>query len=228
MASSILNLSVPLGSIPSEMMNKTRMRYGILSLLALCMTTPAISQKLNFNELIEVTCSELAGFEPSEGWDVNGLIALVNELTAKRENDCQRQVLLYMKNKPSLSQERAQEIFYLDFYRRMFDSCPKFMAISHESFGQERNINPALVAISNNVTAVLEPIFAGTYQEKMDNLLASLEDIWHAHSNLIYEHYLKGFEDPALQPDVAKYMLLHNDQFAKLTVLCIIDKKRKN
>lgn len=215
-------------AILSELKNKKRMRYGILMIVGLCLSTQLHSQKLSFNELIEASCSELDGQKQTDELDVNGLIVLVNEITALRENDCQRQVLLYMKNKPGLTQERAQEIFYLDFYRRMFDTCPKFMAIAHKSFGEERNINPALVAISESVTEALEPSFDGTYQEKMDYLMASLEDIWHANSDLIYENYMEGFEDPALQPDVAKYLLLHNDQFARLTVLCLIDKKRRN
>jgi hypothetical protein len=205
-----------------------RGRGILLVVFGLCMAFDGYSQKLNFDELIEASCDDLSDYTPTEGMDVNELIALVNDLASRRENDSQRQVLINLKENPGMSQGRAQEIFYLDFYERLFESCPKFMAITHHSFGVERTSNKALEAISADVTKFLAQEYDGTPQDEMDNLMGSLDDIWHANSDLIYATYLEGFTDPNLQPDVAKYLLLYNDEFAKLTVLCIVDRKRRN
>ncbi len=197
-------------------------------MFGLCFAFEGYSQKLNFDELIEASCEDLSDYTPAEGMDVNELIALVNDLAARRENDSQRQVLINLKENPGMSQARAQELFYLDFYEKLFESCPKFMDITHQSFGVERTSNEALEAISEDVTEVLVKEYDGTPQDEMDNLMGSLDDIWHANSDLIYATYQEGFDDPNLQPDVAKYLLLYNDEFAKLTVLCIVDRKRRN
>lgn len=223
-----LNLSVPLFPIPTETRNMKIRKGIILVTVALGLSGSSYAQKLTFDQLIEASCDDLADYTPAEGMDMNGLIDLVNELAARRENESQRQVLVNLKQHPGMSQERAQEIFYLDFYDKMFDNCPKFMEIAHFAFGTERTVNEALEEISQDVTEILLETFEGTYQEKMDHLMGSLDDIWHANSDLIYSTYLGGFEDENLQPDVAKYLLLHNDEFAKLTVLCIVDRKRRN